>query len=259
MGEFVFLKILTSLALPPASMVVGLIAASAFTLLGFHKLGRAVGILAVAELAILSVPPVADALVSILEDQAQEAAVHTPACCYAAIAVLGGGIQPAIPPTRPEPHLVEGADRIWFAARLFHRGVAPLIIVSGRGYGGPASTEAGAMRLLLLDFGVPSDAIILDGEARNTFENIKNVHALVKDGRVALVTSAFHMPRALRFAQLAHMSVGAFPTDFRSVPATHSPWESLGIPSLQGLSTSTVALREILALVFDRRGAEAAE
>lgn len=109
------------------------------------------------------------------------------------------------------------------------------------------------MRSLLVDLGVPQEAIVLDKEARNTFENMKNIRAQVKDGRVALVTSAFHMPRALKLAEAVHLNVGAFPTDFRSVPTNHSPWDSAGIPSLQSLATATIALREYMALIFDRR------
>ena len=40
-----------------------------------------------------------------------------------------------------------------------------------------------------------------EGKALNTIENIRNVRAMVGDGRVALVTSAYHMPRALQIAR----------------------------------------------------------
>ena len=69
-----------------------------------------------------------------LEDAARAEAAKAPACCYDAIVVLGGSIGPAVPPLRPDPQLYDSSDRVWHAARLFHRGVAPRIIVSGGSY-----------------------------------------------------------------------------------------------------------------------------
>jgi uncharacterized SAM-binding protein YcdF (DUF218 family) len=144
-----------------------------------------------------------------LQDEARTAAKAAPACCHDAIVVLGGGIGPATPPV-PEP-FTDSAERIWHAARLYRRGLAPRIIASG---GGAADmSEAEAMRLFLTDLGVPAQAIVLEANSLNTIENIRHVRTQVKDGRVALVTSATHMPRALRLARTAGLNVAAFPTD----------------------------------------------
>ena len=95
------------------------------------------------------------------------------------------------------------------------------IIVSGGSLlplgGGPATTEAEAMRRFLVDLGVPSEAIVSEGNSLNTLENIRNVRQMVGDARVALVTSAFHMPRALKIARQGNLNVGAFPN--RLAPA----------------------------------------
>ncbi len=87
----------------------------------------------------------------------------------------------------------------------------------------------------------------------NTIENIRQVRTLVKDGRIALVTSASHMPRALRLARTAGLNAAAFPTDWVAVPGMRLSWLDW-VPSLSGLSISSVALVEILANTFDRRG-----
>ncbi|MFI4999260.1 MAG: YdcF family protein, partial [Reyranellales bacterium] len=211
--------------------------------------------LAFAETIVLSFPPVADVLMGILEDEARAAAA-APSCCYDAIVVLGGGILPALPPARPEPDLTDEADRMWEAARLYHGGIAPRIIVSGGGVmavaGHPETAEAAAMRRFLQALGVPDTAIISEDASLNTIDNTRNVHDLIKDGRVALVTSAYHMPRALRLAENAKLKADAFPTDFRVFPSTRPSWDRW-IPSVDSLRLSSLALREILALVFDRR------
>lgn len=251
MDTFVLLKFLAQLALPPASLAVGLVVAGALALLGLRRVARLVVVLAVAELLVLSLPPVADALMASLQDETRRAAKAAPACCYDAIVVLGGGIGPAMPPDVPEPHLTDSADRIWHAARLYHRGLAPRIIASGGGTA--AMSEAEAMRLFLTDLGVPAQAIVLEGASLNTIENIRQVRALVKDGRVALVTSATHMPRALRLARTAGLNVAAFPTDWGPSAEERARWENW-LPTLGALSVSTIALKEILANAFDRRG-----
>ena len=108
------------------------------------------------------------------------------------------------------------------------------------------------MRVFLIDLGVPAEAITDEGKALNTIENIRNVRAIIGNGRVALVTSAYHMPRALQLAARAGLDVGAFPTDYQVVPAVRLPWDNW-LPSVDGLQLSNMALREIIALNLDYR------
>src|SRR3982751_1539306 len=135
MDMFIPLKFLAQMALPPASLAVGLVVAAVLALVGMRRLARFVVALAVAELLLLSLYPVADVLMAGLQDQARAEAKAAPTCCYDAIVVLGGGIGPAEPPNIPDPHLNDAADRVWHAARLYRRGLAPRIIVSGGGTG----------------------------------------------------------------------------------------------------------------------------
>src|SRR6185437_6898344 len=77
-------------------------------------------------------------------------------------------------------------------------------------------------------------------------------HRMVGDKRVALVTSAYHMPRALQIAAHERLAVAAFPTDYRAIRRTRPFWENW-IPSVDGLATSTLALKEIIAIELDWR------
>src|SRR6185503_14294276 len=256
MDTFSFLKIAALLLAPPASLTVGALLALVLAAIGWRRLALLVLVLAVAHVMILSCPPVSDVLMGSLERRARAAEALAPPCCYDAIVVLGGGIGAAHPPELPDPHLNDGADRIWQAARLWKRGIAPRIIVSGGSFvaqhGGPPTTEADAMRIFLIDLGVPADAITDEGKALNTIENIRNVRAIIGNGKVALVTSAYHMPRALQLAARAGLNVGAFPTDFEAIPAARVPWDNW-LPSTGSLSLSNLALREIIALNLDYR------
>jgi uncharacterized SAM-binding protein YcdF (DUF218 family) len=257
MDFFTVLKFLTQFAMPPASMAAGLLLGGVLAMVGLRRFGKLVVALAIAETLVMSFPPVADALLEPLQDKARAAAAEAPSCCYEAIVVLGGGMTPAVPPFLMEPDLSDAADRVWYAAKLFHRGVARRIIVSGGSMSplnaGPATSEAEAMRRFLVDLGVPSEAIVSEGNSMNTLENIRNVRAMVGDGRVALVTSGYHMPRALKIARRGNLNVGAFPIDWR-LPAEERPsWENW-VPSIAAMAWSSISLREHIALMLDRRG-----
>jgi uncharacterized SAM-binding protein YcdF (DUF218 family) len=257
MDTFTLLKFLTQFAMPPASMAVGLLLSGVLVMVGLRRFGMLVAVLAVAQTLMMSFPPVADALLEPLQDKARAAAAQAPACCYDAIVVLGGGITPAAPPFLMEPDLADAADRVWYAAQLYHRSVARRIIVSGGSFveqrGGPATSEAEAMRRFLIDLGVPSEAIVSEGNSLNTLENIRNVRQMVGDARVALITSAFHMPRALKIAHQGNLNVGAFPTDWRLPPEARPSWENW-VPSVAAMAWSSISLREHIALLLDRRG-----
>ena len=255
MTSFIVLKILSSLILPPASLAAAAILFLLLWPLRRRRLATTLLTLAVAETAILSFPPASDALMAHLENEARAAAASAPRCCFDAIVVLGGGIIPAMPPARTFPDLNDSADRMWLAARLFHQGIAPRVIVSGGGFMAREDgtmTEAAAMRLFLIDLGVPSDAIVAEDRSINTIENIRYVRRMVGDGRVALVTSAYHMPRALLIAEREKLAVAAFPTDFRALRATRPVWDNW-IPSAESLFIGCLAARELLAINLDWR------
>lgn len=257
MDTFTLLKYLTQFAMPPASMAVGLLLAGVLALVGLRRFGMTVAVFAIAQTLVMSFPPVADALLESLQEKAHAAETQAPTCCYEAIVVLGGGMTPAVPPYLMEPDLADAADRVWYAARLYHRGVARRIIVSGGSLlvqkSGPAVNEAEAMRQFLVDLGVPAEAIVSEGNSLNTLENIRNVRAMVGDARVALITSAYHMPRALKIARQGNLNVGAFPTDWRLPAEIRPSWENW-VPSIAAMAWSSVSLREHIALLLDRRG-----
>jgi hypothetical protein len=90
-----------------------------------------------------------------------------------------------------------GMQIIEIAARRYHERKVPLIIVSG-GYVHPKHSqyaEAIEMkRVLMREFGVPEDAILIDPHARHTTTNVRNAARLmfrygVPAERPALITT----------------------------------------------------------------------
>lgn len=129
-----------------------------------------------------------------------------------AIVLLGGGISRQTEGF-PTPDLKQGADRAWYAARLYKAGKAPIVIPSNM------SAER-CDNVLLMDLGVPDSAIKLESAARNTEENAKFVQQLLGKGKkILLVTSAWHMRRAvLMFEKYApELTVVPAATDYEAL------------------------------------------
>jgi len=103
------------------------------------------------------------------------------------------------------------------AARLYHRGLAPLMIISG---GNPTTPEdsqpADFMAEFARELGVPQSAIILDKKSENTHFSAINVAALCHArgiDHVLLVTDAVHMRRAKASFEAQGLSVSPAPAD----------------------------------------------
>ncbi|MBM3645118.1 MAG: YdcF family protein [Alphaproteobacteria bacterium] len=242
MDSFVPLKLLTQFATPPGMLVAGLAIGWLIYVVLSRRFGRLAMILAIGQSILFSLHPVVDRFLWPLEQRARAAAAQAPACCYDAIVILGGA---------------SATERVAHAARLFHRGVAPRVLATGGTHTGPdnpgAEAEAQAMRCALIERGVPADRILIDERSLNTIQNIEETRRLIGPARIALVTSAFHMPRSLRLARLAGFDAQAFPSDWSGPPGSRPLWEQW-TPSASATYVASQAIKEYLALIFDRRG-----
>ncbi|MEA5471619.1 YdcF family protein [Spirulina sp. 06S082] len=177
-----------------------------------------------------------------------------------AIVVLGGCIKPATPP-RPMVDITEGGDRLLYAAQLYKQGKAPLIIVAGGriGWGEKFPPESADMAQLLEFLGVPRSAIIEETESLNTYQNAVNVKKILekeKLDRILLVTSAMHMARSYLIFKHQNIDFIPAPTDFYTtenlnIKTDFNLWVFLLslIPSIEGMSNTTQALREYIGIV----------
>jgi len=168
---------------------------------------------------------------------------------------LGGGIE--VPQTG-RTDLNQAADRMWHAANLYKAGKAPVLILSG----GLASaqgtmTEAASMQLFLRDLGVPDAAMLLEERSVNTRENAQYTARMLSERgipSVVLVTSALHMPRAVRLFEAQGVQVIPAATDheFRIYPF----WRRV-LPDEQALDGSGRAFKEALAWLLSFWGMNA--
>ena len=116
---------------------------------------------------------------------------------------------------------------------------------------GPA-IEADVAATMLADLGLDPKRLKLDRQARNTFENAVYAKQIAdpKPGeRWLLVTSAWHMPRAMGLFRKAGFNVEAWPTDYRTA-GTNDAYVPFYSPS-EGLRRLDVAVREWVGLVVN--------
>jgi uncharacterized SAM-binding protein YcdF (DUF218 family) len=205
---------------------------------------------------ILSTPVVADSVMRSLEDHY---AYRTNTECPDADAVfaLGGGILG--PRDRPGAEVDWGpsAARFERALSLYTSGRAPVLVLSAGGPRDPGQLGEGArLKEIAIRRGVPSEAVIVTRETLNTASEAKALAELsvrLHWKRVLLVTSAFHMPRAMRLFRDSAGEVIPVPVNYQtSVPGLPLSSAALDqyLPQAEALLRSERALREYLGLIF---------
>jgi uncharacterized SAM-binding protein YcdF (DUF218 family) len=144
----------------------------------------------------------------------------------AGIILLGGGLQSIRVGGHVEEMLNDAADRIRYAGTLARRYPdIPVLISGGQVFTRPGMrSEAEAMSDMLVELGVARDRIRLESGSRTTAENAALARTLAAGtkGPWLLVTSAYHMPRAMGVFRKAGVPVIAAPTDWHD--DDNAPW-----------------------------------
>ena len=171
------------------------------------------------------------------------------------IVLLGGMISPDVSAARGAVALNEAAERITVTAELARRNPNARIVLTG---GSNAlifdeGIEAVFAVRQLEALGVAHDRVAADEQARNTIENavFSRLGANTMPGeRWLLVTSAYHMPRAMAVFRAAGFPVEAYPVDWRTRGPIDMvrPFASLG----DGLRRTDTAVHEWAGLLAYR-------
>jgi uncharacterized SAM-binding protein YcdF (DUF218 family) len=135
-----------------------------------------------------------------------------------AIIVIGGAIDSTVFDAHPASGFNPAFGRLYEAARLAKLyPQARLYDVGGPTPLSPGRAEADEAADVLVALGVPRERIVIERQSRNTYENAQDAAALAhpRAGETyALVTSAFHMPRAVGCFRAAGFPVVADPVDY---------------------------------------------
>jgi uncharacterized SAM-binding protein YcdF (DUF218 family) len=214
----------------------------------FARGGRRLAFVSLVVLAILGLSPVGNLLIIPLENRFPpwDAARGAPD----GIIVLGGVIDASSPSN--QIMLNESAERLTVVPDLARRYPNARILFSG-GSGaliGDGGAEAGAAARLLESLGISLDRVILEDRSRNTVENAvySKLIAHPKRGeRWLLVTSAFHMPRAIGVFRKVGFPVEPYPVDWRTRGA-EDMMRPFAVMS-DGLQRSDTAVHEWIGLL----------
>ena len=168
------------------------------------------------------------------------------------ILVIGGAIDARDFEAWPASGFTPAFGRLYEAARLAKAyPQARLIDIGGPTPSKPGRrSEADEAADVLVALGVPRARIEIERRSRNTYENAVNAAAIVhpRSGEIwVLVTSAFHMPRAMGCFRVAGFSPLADPVDYRWLGSL-----SLGFNVVGGLDDLDQAVHEYFGLVSYR-------
>jgi uncharacterized SAM-binding protein YcdF (DUF218 family) len=217
------------------------------------RIGRYLTVASLIALAVMGLSPLGNALIIPLEQRFPpwDDTRGPPD----GIVVLGGAITPDVSAARNDVALNEAAERITATVALARRYPDARIIYSG-GTGAlifrEGSEAASAVRIFE-SLGIPHARIIAEEQSRNTEENavFSLLLAMPQPGeRWLLVTSGYHMPRAMGVFRQAGFPVEAYPVDWRTRGPQDAlrPFSTLG----SGLERADTAAREWIGLLVYR-------
>jgi uncharacterized SAM-binding protein YcdF (DUF218 family) len=173
------------------------------------------------------------------------------------ILILGGGTDGEIYASRGVTNADYGLARLVAAFEVARQHPEARVVFSGGPF--PPSdpvSEATAARNILIALGLEPGRIVLEPTSRNTWENFINTRAIIKpkDGETwLLVTSAFHMPRAMAIAAKVKWKMIPWPSDYMT--ATGSHYDSMDFAA--NLKRADLAVHEGIGMLAYRLSGKA--
>jgi len=168
------------------------------------------------------------------------------------IVLLGGAINIGTTQAHGQAALNRFAERITASAALARQFPEAKLLISG---GDPRIapgelSEADITRSLLLSLGLDDSRMLLEKRSRNTYENAVYSKAMAQPqpGQVwLLVTSAFHMPRAVGCFRAAGFDTLPYPVDYQTADLP-----AIGFSFASELELFELAVHEWVGLVSYR-------
>jgi uncharacterized SAM-binding protein YcdF (DUF218 family) len=247
-------KILGPFLDPRTSLFAALVLAVALLWTPWRRAGRALATLVLILGFVLGSAPVGQFALNWIENRIPPPA-ELPARVDG-IVVLGGDVNPRMMRLRPATPGQDASRQIAFADLARRYPEAKLVYSGGSGQLiDREDTDSDGARHLLPMLGLDPARVIFEDRSRNTWENAVYARevAAPKDGEIwLLVTSAFHMPRAVGgFRQAGWCGVVPYPVGYWTPPDPAADWS----PALSfdgRMRELALALREIAGLIYYR-------
>nr|WP_210277759.1 YdcF family protein [Microvirga lupini] len=168
------------------------------------------------------------------------------------IILLGGAVEASDSKTRGQIVANESAERVLDTIQLAHRYPAARILISGGG--GAVFADGAAEAPIIADYfksiAIDPARLLVEHRSRTTAENAVYSQELAKPQageRWLLVTSAWHMPRAVGVFETVGFPVTPYPVDFRTAGGsrTHRPFAFIS----EGLRRLDIGTKEWAGLI----------
>lgn len=177
---------------------------------------------------------------------------------YEAAVVLMGMTQDSKSP-KDRVYFMRGADRLLYAIRLYKEGKVKKIIISGAYIDKLTAFHAkGANNITSVCrmAGIPDEDILTEESSLNTYENALYTARLLKEQNMPasdllIVTSAFHMRRALMCFRKQGLRVEPFAADFYSEDRFFD-FSRMLIPSAAAIDRWNILLKEWVGIAAYR-------
>jgi uncharacterized SAM-binding protein YcdF (DUF218 family) len=175
---------------------------------------------------------------------------RAPAPKYSAVIVLGGFVSEG---KNGQGYFNAAIDRFNTATDLLATGKAQhLLFTGGNADINPNGfSEAPFIKQQLKKLNFADSLILLDGKARNTFENAANAKAILIQANLKppylLVTSAYHMRRAQLIFKKAGLDVVPYPCDYLTTKGTVLPSDI--IPGTDALGKCNLYIKEMVGYI----------
>jgi uncharacterized SAM-binding protein YcdF (DUF218 family) len=243
---FIASKLIGALLRPDTWIIVALAVVVLALLFNRRRLALGVGSITLTVLVALAILPLGDLLLQPIE---RTYPVEPALGQVDGIIVLGGGEDARASAFWGQMQLNEGGERYTAALALAKRFPEARLLFTGgsgalRDLAGAETSEADMAGRFFLDQGVSPERLLLEGQSRNTAENARLSLALAAPApgeTWVLVTSAFHMPRAMRsFEAAGWAGLVPWPVDYR----TSAFVDGMGWNLTRNLLVLNTAIRE---------------
>jgi uncharacterized SAM-binding protein YcdF (DUF218 family) len=215
-----------------------------------RPVGKVISLLALITFLVAGLSPVGNMLLTPLEQRFP--GMKYPEEPISGIIILGGSYDTQIRSYLSTVTFGEDTEPMVIVASLARRYPNAKIVFSGGSDTlTPGPSEAVVARQLFVSFGIEPNRILVEDRSRNTEENAQFTLRTIDpapQSKWMLVTSAYHMPRAIGTFRQAGFNVVAFPTGWR----THG-WRDFFWPEpsvTENLRRVDIATREWLGLII---------
>jgi len=149
----------------------------------------------------------------------------------------------------------EHSDRLIEGIRLKATGRVSHIMMSGgnNAFDADQFTEGGYVKKVLREFNLPDSVILTDEKSKNTGENAADTKIVLANAHLQppyiLVTSAFHMRRALYIFKKKGMEVIPYPCDYIAAKTKPGPLDYF-VPNIYTLYSWNFYIKEVFGLAL---------